>query len=44
MQNIVDSVETATTMPWSGNYELEEGKSPSAVVINTIRTQITNFF
>ena len=44
LQNIVDSVETATTIPWSGQYELEEGKSPSAVVINSIRTQITNFF
>ena len=44
LDNIVSSVETAVSMPWSGNYELEEGKSPSAVVINTIRTQITNFF
>lgn len=44
LDNIVSSVETAVSMPWSGNYELEEGKSPSAVVINAIRTQITNFF
>ena len=44
LNNIVDSVETAVSMKWSGNYELEVGKSPSAVVINAIRTQITNFF
>lgn len=44
IDNIVASVETAVMMPWSGNYELEENKSPSSVVINAIRTQITNFF
>ena len=44
LNNIVESVETAVTMPWSGHYELEENNSPSAVVINAIRTQLTNFF
>lgn len=44
LNNIVDSVETAVKMKWSGNYELEKNKSPSSVVINTIRSQITNFF
>lgn len=44
LENIVASVETAVTMEWSASYELEEKKSPSSVVINTIRTQITNFF
>jgi len=42
--NIVDSVETAVLQPWQARYELEEDFSPSAVVINTIRSQITNFF
>ena len=44
LENIVASVETAVSMPWSASYELEENKSASSVVINTIRTQITNFF
>lgn len=44
LNNIVASVETAVSIPWSGNYELEEKSSPSSVVINSIRTQITNFF
>lgn len=44
LNNIVASVETAVNIPWSGNYELEENKSPSAVVVNSIRSQITNHF
>lgn len=44
LNNIIASVETAVNMPWSGNYELEDNKSPSSVVINCIRTEITNFF
>lgn len=43
-ENIVESVRTAVTMPWSGKYNLEEETSPSSVVINTLRSQITNFF
>jgi UDP-N-acetylglucosamine 2-epimerase (non-hydrolysing) len=42
--NIVESVVTATSLPWSARYEFEEDFSPSSVVINAIRTQITNFF
>ncbi len=42
--NIVESVITAVSQPWSGRYELEQDFAPSAVVINTIRSQITNFF
>jgi UDP-N-acetylglucosamine 2-epimerase (non-hydrolysing) len=42
--NIVESVITAVTQPWSARYDLEENFSPSAVVINTIRSRITNFF
>jgi len=43
-ENIVESVVTTTTLPWCSRYELEENFSPSSVVINAIRTQITNFF
>jgi len=43
-ENIVESVVTATTQPWGARYQLEENFSPSSVVINAIRTQITNFF
>lgn len=43
-KNIVESVITATSQPWSARYELEENFSPSSVVVNAIRTQITNFF
>lgn len=42
--NIVESVVTATKQEWSGRYALEENFSPASVVVNTIRSQITNFF
>ena len=44
LDNIVESVTTAVTQPWSARYELEEDFSPSSVVINALRSQITNFF
>jgi UDP-N-acetylglucosamine 2-epimerase (non-hydrolysing) len=44
LDNIVASVETAVAEPWGARYELEENSSPSNVVINAIRSQITNFF
>ncbi len=44
VDNIVESVTTAVTQPWCARYELEENFSPSSVVINALRTQITNFF
>jgi UDP-N-acetylglucosamine 2-epimerase (non-hydrolysing) len=44
VDNIVESVTTAVIQPWCGRYELEESSSPSSVVINALRTQITNFF
>src|SRR5665213_126909 len=44
VSNIVESVVTAVNMPWSARYDFEEGFLPSAVVVNAIRTQITNFF
>lgn len=43
-KNIVDSVITATMQTWNARYEFEENFSPSSVVVNAIRTQITNFF
>ena len=42
VNNIVESVETAVSLPWSARYQLEEDFSPSSVVINSIRSQITN--
>ncbi|HNB24396.1 MAG TPA: UDP-N-acetylglucosamine 2-epimerase, partial [Candidatus Melainabacteria bacterium] len=42
--NIVESVETVTRQKWMGRYSLEEDFSPSAVVANVMRSQITNFF
>lgn len=44
LNNIIESVATAVGQPWCARYEFEEGYSPSTVVINTIRSQITNFF
>lgn len=44
VDNIVESVVTAVRMPWNARYDFEEDYSPSSVVINAIRTQITNFF
>ena len=44
VDNIVESVITAVAEPWSARYEFEEDHSPSNVVVNAIRTQITNFF
>jgi UDP-N-acetylglucosamine 2-epimerase (non-hydrolysing) len=44
VDNIVESVATAVSQEWSVRYELEENFSPSSVVVNAIRTQITNFF
>jgi UDP-N-acetylglucosamine 2-epimerase (non-hydrolysing) len=42
--DIVAAVTTATTQPWGGRYDLEDGSTPSSVVINCIRSRITNFF
>lgn len=42
--NIVASVETASTMKWEANYDFSENVSPSSVVINVLRSQITNYF
>ncbi len=42
--DIVQSVGIALSQKWCGRYELEEGFSPSSVVVNSIRSKITNFF
>ncbi len=44
VENIVESVTTAVSQPWQARYEFEENFSPSSVVVNAIRSQITNFF
>ena len=44
VENIIESVVTAVSIPWSARYEFEEDHSPSSVVVNAIRTQITIFF
>ena len=44
VDNIVESIITAVSQPWSARYQLEENFSPSSVVVNALRTQITNFF
>lgn len=44
VDNIVESIATAVSQPWNARYQLEENFSPSSVVINALRTQITNFF
>lgn len=42
--NIVESISTATKLEWNASYDFAEFHSPSNVVINAIRSQITNFF
>jgi UDP-N-acetylglucosamine 2-epimerase (non-hydrolysing) len=42
--NIVESVEMVISMEWKARYDLCENISPSSVVINVIRSQITNYF
>jgi len=42
--NIVAAVETITSLEWTARYDLNENFQASAVVINCIRSQITNWF
>lgn len=44
VDNIVESVVTAISSSSASKYDLAENHSPSSVVVNTIRSQITNFF
>lgn len=43
-QNIVDSVETIVHQEWTARYDLCADMSPSSVVVNVLRSQITNYF
>jgi len=42
-ENIADAVATVMGMKWSARYDLCEDFSPSSVVINVLRSQITNY-
>ncbi len=44
VQNIVESVATVTNQNWSARYDLNEDFLPSNVIVNCIRSQITNWF
>jgi UDP-N-acetylglucosamine 2-epimerase len=44
LNNIVESVITLTSQPWKARYELEKDFAPSNIVVNAIRSRITNFF
>ncbi|HEU0013672.1 MAG TPA: UDP-N-acetylglucosamine 2-epimerase (non-hydrolyzing) [Longimicrobium sp.] len=43
-RDVVDAVVNVTSQPWEARYDLSEGFSPSSVVINVLRSRITNFF
>jgi UDP-N-acetylglucosamine 2-epimerase (non-hydrolysing) len=43
-KNIAESVETVVSMDWGARYDFNEDFSPSSVVINVLRSQITNYF
>lgn len=43
-QNIIESAETATNEPYAARYDLNDHFEASNVVINCIRSQITNWF
>jgi len=42
--NIAEAVETVVGLKWDARYDLCENFSPSSVVINVLRSQITNYF
>jgi UDP-N-acetylglucosamine 2-epimerase (non-hydrolysing) len=44
VENIVESVETVTREGWAARYDLNENFDASSVVVNCIRSQITNWF
>ena len=43
-KNIAASVETVVNLKWHSRYDLGEDISPSSVVINVLRSRITNYF
>lgn len=44
VENLVEAVGTAVTQPWGARYDLNENFTASSVVINSLRSRITNFF
>jgi UDP-N-acetylglucosamine 2-epimerase (non-hydrolysing) len=42
--NLVEAVATVTGQTWAARYDLNENFAASSVVVNVIRSQITNFF
>lgn len=42
--NIVESVETVVSMKWNARYDFCNDFSPSSIVINVLRSNITNYF
>lgn len=42
--NIVESVEMAVDMEWNAKYDFCDDFSPSSVVVNVLRSNITNYF
>ncbi len=43
-EDIAESVETVTSLPWESRYDFEEERSASTAVVNVIRSRITNYF
>ena len=43
-ENVIQAIQTAISTEWSISYNFEEDFSPSNVVINALRSKITNFF
>lgn len=44
VSNLVEAVETVTDQEWAARYDFNENFAASSVVINSIRSQITNWF
>ena len=43
-EDLIASVDIAVNQPWGCRYDLNEGFNASSVVVNAIRSKITNFF
>jgi UDP-N-acetylglucosamine 2-epimerase (non-hydrolysing) len=44
VHNIVEAIDTVTSQPWAARYDLNEDFAASSVVVNCIRSCITNWF
>lgn len=42
--NIVDSVETITKQPWAAHYDITKDLAASSIIVNSVRSEITNWF